>query len=427
MIRSELALLLLTAVSTSAQQATPAAKPYAGLVTANTRFAFKLFHESVARGPEQNVLLSPTALSLDFALLQNAADTAARGQIVSVFEFGDWSPETINEQSQALRHALIYDPVKPTSRAPRRHGVQPPPICCPAPPEHLALAGSLWVQPIVTFRRKFLETNEKFFGFKIASAPGKGAEGTRAVNDWVSKETRGQLTNALDSWRRDDFLVVDTTSFKGSWFRPFDESRTHRSDFTLFSGQKKSVNMMVQGGDYNYLRGDKFQAIRLNYGHAAMYVFLPDVDSDLPAFERSLTADNWADWLSKMEEHEGSIELPRFSADYEGYVTKILVDLGMPLAFTSFQSFVPLVENPEGARLTRVLQAVTIKVDEKGTEAASATFIGGVIGGVSSGPRPTPFRMVVDHPFFFAICDDETNAILYMGAINDPSPIPLAH
>lgn len=421
MIRSKILLFLLLASSAFAQNPIPEAKPYAGLVAANTRFSFKLFHQIVAKGPEQNVLLSPTALSLDFALLQNAAESETRSQIVSVFEFGDFSPEMINEQSLALRHALIYDPVKPISRTPHRHGVQPPPICCPAPQEHLALTGSLWVQPIVVFRRNFLKTNERFFGFKTASAPGKGDEGTKAVNDWVSKQTRGQLTNALDSWRGDDFIVVDTTSFKGSWFKPFDESRTHPADFTLRSGQKKSVNMMTQGGDYHYLRGDKFQAIRLSYGHAAMYVFLPDVESDLGEFEQSLTAENWANWLSKMEEHEGSIELPRFSVRYDGSVTKILEDLGMPLAFTSLQSFAPLVENPEGARLTRVLQAVAIKVDEKGTEASSATFTGGVIGGVSSDPRPTPFRMIVDHPFFFAICDDETNAILYMGAINDPT------
>jgi len=80
--------------------------------------------------------------------------------------------------------------------------------------------------------------------------------------------------------------------------------------------------------------------------------------------------------------------------------------------------------HPEGTALTRVLQAVAIKVDEKGSEAASATFTGGVIGGIASGPKPEPFQIIIDHPFFFAICDNETQTILYMGAINDPSPVP---
>ena len=70
--------------------------------------------------------------------------------------------------------------------------------------------------------------------------------------------------------------------------------------------------------------------------------------------------------------------------------------------------------------LTRVLQVVLLTVDERGTEVVSAGISGGVIGGVSAGPRPEPFRMIVNRPFFFAICDNQTQAILYMGAIVDP-------
>ncbi len=184
--------------------------------------------------------------------------------------------------------------------------------------------------------------------------------------------------------------------------------------------------MMVQGGRYRYLRGPKFQVVRLPYSHAAMYVFLPDADSNLQEFERSLNADNWTKWLSNMTEQEGVLKLPRFSVEYRAELTKDLSNLGMLHSFQPFFSFGLLVQNSEGAALTRVVQAVTIKVDEKGTEAASVTFTGGVIGGISSDPKPEPFRMIVDHPFFFVICDNETGTILYLGAVNDPSPIASA-
>jgi serpin B len=234
------------------------------------------------------------------------------------------------------------------------------------------------------------------------------------------------LTHALDFWERDGFLLVDTTLFKGAWLEPFLAAQTHAGDFTLLSGRKKQVAMMAQGGHFSYLRGPKFQAVRLPYRHAAMYVFLPDEDSSLKDFEQSLSADNWATWTSELSGREGYLEVPRFHSEYRADVATVLTALGMERAFTTFSAFAPLVENPEGAKLTRVLQVISLKVDEKGTEVASAGITGGVIGGISAGPRPEPFRMIVDRPFFFAICDNRTQAVLYMGAIADPLPLPAA-
>ena len=177
---------------------------------------------------------------------------------------------------------------------------------------------------------------------------------------------------------------------------------------------------MENGGGFRYLRGYKFQAIRLPYHRAAMYVFLPDEDSPLKTFEQSLTADNWTAWISTFNYRDGYVELPRFHSEYRGDVSAILEDLGIKRAFTANSSFAPAVSNPEGAMLTGVLQIVLLTVDEKGTEVVSGGISGGVIGGVSSEPRPEPFRMIVNRPFFFAICDDQTQAILYMGAIVEP-------
>lgn len=423
MTRNAKLLALLVTLAMMPQSIAQEQQHSAALVDANTRFAFKLFRQTVAKTPDSNVLTSPAALSLDFALLQNAAEPKAREEILNALEFSNLSAEEINEQSLALRQALSYQPPpKPPSRPRAVRGIQPPAMCCAAPAELLLFAGSLWTQPGVRFRRDFLGTNKKFYSFQTASVPNKGQAAADAVNAWVARKTGGTLTHALDSWQRDDFLLVDTTWFKGAWVKPFLTAQTHPGDFTLLSGQKKQVSMMAQGGHFAYLRGPKFQAVRLPYHHAAMYIFLPEEDSSLKDFEQFLTADNWAAWVADLSSREGYLELPRFRSEYRADVQMILRDFGMQRAFTTFSSFAPLVENPEGAALTRVLQVISLKVDEKGTEVVSAGIVGGVIGGISTGPRPEPFRMIVDRPFFFAICDNQTHAILYMGAITDPAP-----
>jgi len=60
-------------------------------------------------------------------------------------------------------------------------------------------------------------------------------------------------------------------------------------------------------------------------------------------------------------------------------------------------------------------------VNEEGTEAAAVTHVMGGPGIAAPVPEPPPpFQMIVDHPFFLAIYDEETKTILFMGEIVDP-------
>ena len=56
-----------------------------------------------------------------------------------------------------------------------------------------------------------------------------------------------------------------------------------------------------------------------------------------------------------------------------------------------------------------------VDVNEEGTDAAGATVVA-----MTKGVRPGAFRMVVNRPFFCAIRDSGTGAILFMGAIEKP-------
>ncbi len=70
--------------------------------------------------------------------------------------------------------------------------------------------------------------------------------------------------------------------------------------------------------------------------------------------------------------------------------------------------------------MDRALRAVAHKavmhVDEKGTTAAAVTSIG-VVGATAVRRE---FSMVVDRPFFCAIREHTSGAILFMGQITDP-------
>ena len=59
-------------------------------------------------------------------------------------------------------------------------------------------------------------------------------------------------------------------------------------------------------------------------------------------------------------------------------------------------------------------------MNEQGTEAAAVTGVGVTELAALPMERPKPFVMIVDHPFLFTIEDEATDAILFVGVINNP-------
>ena len=86
----------------------------------------------------------------------------------------------------------------------------------------------------------------------------------------------------------------------------------------------------------------------------------------------------------------------------------------MKKAFSSQADFSKL--SPTPLVISDVIQNVSIRVDEKGTEAAAATAI--MLMRAMLPPESKPF--VVNRPFAFVIREQETSNVLFMGAIAQP-------
>jgi serpin B len=212
--------------------------------------------------------------------------------------------------------------------------------------------------------------------------------------------------------------LINAIYFYGAWTKPFDNAATRDRSFTLLDGSEKMHPMMYQDGRYRYLRGEGFEAVALPYGDESMsmYVFLPDRGSSLAAFLGTLGPDSWEQWMEGFRSMSGSIVLPRFTVEYGIELADVLTTLGMGIAFDAEEADFSLM-SPLPLYIGRVMHKTFVEVNEQGTEAAAATSVEMLLTAV----RPSEtFSMVVDRPFFCAIRDDATGALLFIGAVVDP-------
>ena len=178
------------------------------------------------------------------------------------------------------------------------------------------------------------------------------------------------------------------------------------------------THLDVYKRQYQYYDGRGFQAVRLPYsgGRLSMYVFLPAPRSSLAAFYAELSSRSWESWMGRFHVSEGEIALPRFKLEYEVRLNDALKALGMAAAFGERADFSGMARG-ERLRIDEVKHKTFVEVGEEGTEAAAVTAAPMVLGAFMPEER---FSMVVDRPFFCAIRDDQTGAVLFMGSIVEP-------
>jgi serine protease inhibitor len=178
----------------------------------------------------------------------------------------------------------------------------------------------------------------------------------------------------------------------------------------------KNMPFMTLSRKIPYIENEDFQAVILPYadGKMSMTVFLP---KKLEEFRKVLTNDNWEKWNTKFQEKDGTILLPKFQLEYEAEWSEVLKKLGMTTAFDEGAHFNKMIKESDPLWISQVKQKTFLNVNEEGSEAAAATS---VKMKTKSAPATEPFHMEVNRPFFMAITDNETGAIVFMCFVLNP-------
>jgi serpin B len=122
--------------------------------------------------------------------------------------------------------------------------------------------------------------------------------------------------------------------------------------------------------------------------------------------------------MSSFRKQELTLQLPKFTLEYELELNDVLKMLGMEIAFNPAEAdFTRMYKKEEvgmNLYISKVKHKTFVEVNEEGTEAAAVTSVEMRLESVG-------IFMRIDRPFIFVLRENRSGTILFIGKIVEPT------
>lgn len=362
-------------------------------------FAFDFYKQLIA-GNEKNLVFSPYSIRQAFAMVYAGARGSTESQMTDVLNYTGGQNE-VHARLNALDSVL------------ETRGVPDDPDAF-----ELLIANALWVQDGFTMLPDYLDVLARNYGagVQLVNFSGQSQQAADAINQWAADNTRKMISKITTPDMVKDLTVflANAIYLKSKWQEEFDPEDTEDADFYLLDGTAVKVPMMFNQAGYGLWQDSTLTAVSLPYKdpNVQMVIIMP-AEGQYANVEANLDADQFADIIQAIQTTGIILTMPKFTQSNTFDLINYLSQLGMPDLFGNADlsgiSSTPLV-------VSDASQTALIQVDEEGTVAVAVTSIGMT---PQLAPPPPP-RIDINHPFIYAIYDQPTGTILFLGRVMNP-------
>ena len=274
------------------------------------------------------------------------------------------------------------------------------------------------------FSKKFKNIATEYYNADVKTVDNKNAVGE--INSWVKDKTKGKIPLIIDNADNLWTMLINAIYFKGAWENEFSTSLTKPDEFTNADGTKTQTDFMNKTSRMPYAETKSAKIIELPYKNrvdkfsdsgehigtdsfddldVSMYLMLADSGINAEReLDTAITDENFKRTYTKPS-------IPKFKIEYSERLNDTLKNIGIKTAFDTKTARFEKMFNSGNMCFTDTTHKTFISVDEKGTEAAAVTSID--MGG--SALPPESIELKYNNPFYFAIRDNTSGEILFMG------------
>ncbi|XP_036927558.1 protein Z-dependent protease inhibitor [Acanthopagrus latus] len=364
----------------------------------NMDFAMDLYRK-ISSFHDKNIFFSPLSISTSFAALLmasggNTREEMLRGLNLEQLEQAD-QPELIPRLFQVLSENITQNGSL-----------------------KLDQGMALFMSRQLEVQKMFEDQIKEFFNADIKSVDFGDTKGAiHLINEYVKRRTGDKVTEIISSLDSETkLMLINTIFFQGAWQMPFDANFTESTPFYIDNYSVVQVPMMFMEDKFYMMEDFQIGAkgLKLPYQEGvSMLILLPNKGVDYTVIDEEITAEKFLSWIKRLQKTKLEVHIPKFKMEQSYSLHNLLPEMGMASIFSNSANLTKLSKS-SGLKVSEVLHKAVIEVDETGTTAAAATTIGIT-------PYSLPRTFTVNKPFFFFIYHEDTNCMLFMGRVIDPT------
>lgn len=339
-----------------------------------------------------NFMISPLSAVMNLSMLANGAGGETQSQILEALEISSGDVNDLNSYSSKLIGGL--------SSADNSTDVQ--------------IANALFVKSDINVRDNLKNNLKQWYDADVLQI-GTGKSGQ--INQWVANKTNKRITYLISPTEEEstNFALANALYFDAIWQSPFSESATIQDVFRAANRYYKTA-FMCKTTYVDVKQNEDFAMARLNFGNGAfsIYFILPlenvQLDDILPTIDDTLLASLTSESLNL------NLRIPKFKLESQINLIEPLKQCGITDAFDILAAdFSNLMDMP--TNISHMRQGCVFSIDEKGVKAAAATYSKDE---TLAPPIVNNGDFFLDKPFIFLIRENNSNACLFMGKVEEP-------
>lgn len=348
---------------------------------------------------EENIVYSPLSFSMALSMLANGAEGEVASELYDILGV----PENGLQEWNRCCHDIIDNFPYLDSKVDMR------------------LVNGIWVDDSYLLRDSFVDITKDSYAANVAQVNYGTSNVKDIINEWVSLNTDGLLSNFLQWPLEGPLALVNALYFKGAWTKSFDEQQTAIVDFHLSEDSTIQVEMMHEPqmqASYSVVESRAVLTLPFGEGKFAMTLVLPKKGETSLECLNDISGSNLKNYMEDDEKILVDVSLPKFKMDTRLDITPYLAQLGYRKMFEE-SKWTNLGVSDELMMVGSILQQTVFSVDESGGEGASATaaVIVTLSGEPGEGKKP---EFKADRPFVFVVKEKACSLPLFMGVVNKP-------